>query len=121
MRANGLGAKVIVVEVDPLRALEATMDGFRVMPIKEASRIGDIFVTVTGDINVIRKEHFAVMKDGAIVANSGHFNVELDIPGLASMAKSKRATRDFVDEYTFKSNLTIFILGDGRFTNLAAA
>ncbi|MDD5115920.1 MAG: adenosylhomocysteinase [Candidatus Omnitrophica bacterium] len=121
MRANGLGAKVIVVEVDPLRALEATMDGFRVMPIKEASRIGDIFVTVTGDINVIRKEHFAVMKDGAIVANSGHFNVELDIPGLASMAKSKRATRDFVDEYTLKSNRKIFILGEGRLINLAAA
>jgi len=97
MRAKGLGAKVIVVEVDPLRGLEATMDGFRVMPIKEAARIGDIFVTVTGDINVIRKEHFNLMKDGAIVANSGHFNVEIDIPGLEKIARSKRATRDFVD------------------------
>jgi adenosylhomocysteinase len=121
MRANGLGAKVIVVEVDPLRGLEATMDGFRVMPIKEAAKVGDIFVTVTGDINVIRKEHFSLMKDGAIVANSGHFNVELDIPGLASIAKSKRATRDFVDEYTMKNNRKIYVLGEGRLINLAAA
>ncbi|MDD5561933.1 MAG: adenosylhomocysteinase [Candidatus Omnitrophica bacterium] len=121
MRANGLGAKVIVVEVDPLRALEATMDGFRVMPIKDAARIGDIFVTVTGDINVIRKEHFAVMKDGSIVANSGHFNVELDIPGLAKIAKAKRPTRDFVDEYTLKNNNKIYVLGEGRLINLAAA
>jgi adenosylhomocysteinase len=121
MRANGLGAKVIVVEVDPLRGLEATMDGFRVMPIKEAAKIGDIFVTVTGDINVIRKEHFSLMKDGAIVANSGHFNVEIDIPGLANIAKSKRATRDFVDEYTMKNNRKIYILGEGRLINLAAA
>ncbi len=121
MRANGLGAKVIVVEVDPLRGLEATMDGFRVMPIKEAAKIGDIFVTVTGDINVIRKEHFSLMKDGAIVANSGHFNVEIDIPGLAAIAKSKRATRDFVDEYTMKNNRKIYVLGEGRLINLAAA
>ncbi|MFA5351329.1 MAG: adenosylhomocysteinase [Candidatus Omnitrophota bacterium] len=121
MRANGLGAKVIVVEVDPLRALEATMDGFRVMPIRQAAKIGDIFVTVTGDINVIRKEHFSLMKDGAIVANSGHFNVEIDIPGLAAIAKSKRATRDFVDEYTMKNNRKIYILGEGRLINLAAA
>jgi len=112
---------VIVVEVDPLRGLEATMDGFRVMPIKEAAKVGDIFVTVTGDINVIRKEHFSLMKDGAIVANSGHFNVELDIPGLASIAKSKRATRDFVDEYTMKNNRKIYVLGEGRLINLAAA
>jgi len=121
MRANGLGAKVVVVEVDPLRGLEATMDGFRVMPIKEAAKIGDIFVTVTGDINVIRKEHFSLMKDGAIVANSGHFNVEIDIPGLAAIAKSKRATRDFVDEYTMKNNRKIYVLGEGRLINLAAA
>ncbi len=121
MRANGLGAKVIVVEVDPLRGLEATMDGFRVMPIKDASKVGDIFVTVTGDINVIRKEHFSLMKDGAIVANSGHFNVEIDIPGLAAIAKSKRATRDFVDEYTMKNNRKIYVLGEGRLINLAAA
>lgn len=121
MRAKGMGAKVIVIEVDPLRALEATMDGFRVMPIREAVKTGDIFVTVTGDINVIRKEHFSLMKDGAIVANSGHFNVEIDIPGLASIAKSKRATRDFVDEYILKNNRKIYILGEGRLINLAAA
>jgi adenosylhomocysteinase len=121
MRAKGLGASVIVVEVDPLRGLEATMDGFRVMPIREASGIGDIFVTVTGDINVIRKEHFALMKDGAIVANSGHFNVEIDIPGLEKIARSKRATRDFVDEYTLRNNHKIYVLGEGRLINLAAA
>ena len=121
MRAKGMGAKVIVIEVDPLRALEATMDGFDVMPIKDAAKIGDIFVTVTGDINVIRREHFAVMQDGAIVANSGHFNVELDIPGLASISKAKRATRDFVDEYTLKNNHKVYVLGEGRLINLAAA
>ncbi|MDO8488734.1 MAG: adenosylhomocysteinase [Candidatus Omnitrophota bacterium] len=121
MRAKGMGAKVIVIEVDPLRALEATMDGFRVMPIKEAAKSGDIFVTVTGDINVIRREHFALMKNGAIVANSGHFNVEIDIPGLAAISKSKRATRDFVDEYTLKDNRKIYVLGEGRLINLAAA
>lgn len=121
MRAKGMGAKVIVIEVDPLRALEATMDGFEVMPIKEAAKTGDIFVTVTGDINVIRKEHFGLMQDGAIVANSGHFNVEIDIPGLAGISKSKRATRDFVDEYTLKNNRKIYILGEGRLINLAAA
>lgn len=121
MRAKGLGAKVIVVEVDPLRGLEATMDGFRVMPIRDAARIGDIFVTVTGDINVIRKEHFNLMKDGAIVANSGHFNVEIDIPGLEKIARSKRATRDFVDEYTLSGNRKIYVLGQGRLINLAAA
>ncbi len=121
MRAKGMGAKVIVIEVDPLRALEATMDGFEVMPIKDAAKIGDIFVTVTGDINVIRQEHFAVMKDGAIVANSGHFNVEIDIPGLEKIAKAKRATRDFVDEYTLRNNHKIYLLGEGRLINLAAA
>ncbi|MDD5109125.1 MAG: adenosylhomocysteinase [Candidatus Omnitrophica bacterium] len=121
MRANGMGAKVIVIEVDPLRALEATMDGFRVMPIKQAAKSGDIFVTVTGDINVIRRQHFALMKDGAIVANSGHFNVEIDIPGLAAISKSKRATRDFIDEYTLKDNRKIYVLGEGRLINLAAA
>ena len=121
MRAKGMGAKVIVIEVDPLRALEATMDGFEVMPIKEAARKGDIFVTVTGDINVIRREHFKIMQDGAIVANSGHFNVEIDIPGLAKEAKSKRATRDFVDEYTLSDGRKIYILGEGRLINLAAA
>ncbi|PIQ88009.1 MAG: adenosylhomocysteinase [Candidatus Omnitrophica bacterium CG11_big_fil_rev_8_21_14_0_20_43_6] len=121
MRAKGMGAKVIVIEVDPLRALEATMDGFEVMPIKEAAKIGDIFVTVTGDINVIRKEHFGVMKDGAIIANSGHFNVEIDIPGLEAIAKSKRSTRDFVDEYTLRNNRKVYLLGHGRLINLAAA
>ena len=121
MRAKGMGAKVIVIEVDPLRALEATMDGFEVMPIREAAKRGDIFITVTGDINVIRREHFSLMKDGAIVANSGHFNVEIDIPGLEKIAKSKRATRDFVDEYTLNNNHKIYLLGEGRLINLAAA
>ncbi len=121
MRAKGMGARVIVIEVDPLRALEAMMDGFDVMPIRAAAKIGEIFVTVTGDINVIRQEHFALMQDGAIVANSGHFNVEIDIPGLAKISKAKRATRDFVDEYTLKDNRKIYILGEGRLINLAAA
>jgi len=121
MRAKGMGAKVVVIEVDPLRALEATMDGFEVMPIRQAAKVGEIFVTVTGDINVIRKEHFSLMKDGAIIANSGHFNVEIDIPGLEAIAKSIRSTRDFVDEYTLKNNRKIYLLGQGRLINLAAA
>jgi len=121
MRASGMGAKVIVVEVDPLRALEANMDGFRVMPIKDAARQGDIFVTVTGDINVIRKEHFQIMKDGAIVSNSGHFNVELDIPGLKSLSVGKKVIRDFMDEYILKDGRKIYLLGEGRLINLAAA
>ncbi len=121
MRAKGMGAKVIVIEVDPLRALEATMDGFEVMPIMEAAKIGDIFVTVTGDINVIRREHFKVMKDGAIVSNSGHFNVELDISGLALLSKGKRVIRDFVEEFTLKDGRRIYLLGEGRLINLAAA
>jgi len=121
MRASGMGAKIIVVEVDPLRGLEATMDGFRVMPIKEAAKIGDIFVTVTGDINVIRAEHFKIMKDGAIVCNSGHFNVELDIPGLEKLSRPKKMIRDFVDEYTLKDGRRIYLLGEGRLINLAAA
>ena len=121
MRAKGLGAKVIVTEVDPLRALEAMMDGFQVMPIKDAAKIGDIFVTVTGDINVIRKEHFATMKDGAIVSNSGHFNVELDIPGLEALSKSKKHIRDFTEEYILKDGRKIYLLGEGRLINLAAA
>ncbi|MCX5709400.1 MAG: adenosylhomocysteinase [Candidatus Omnitrophica bacterium] len=121
MRAAGLGAKVIVVEVDPLRALEANMDGFGVMPIKDAARIGDIFVTVTGDINVIRKEHFQAMKNGAIVSNSGHFNVEIDIPALEKLAKKKKQIRDFTVEYTMKNGRKIYLLGEGRLINLAAA
>jgi len=110
-----------VVEVNPLPALEASMDGFEVMPIKDAAKIGDVFVTVTGDINVIRQEHFAIMKDGAIVSNSGHFNVEIDIPGLKKISKSRRATRDFVEEYTLRNGRRIYLLGEGRLINLAAA
>ena len=121
MRANGSGAKVIVCEVDPLRALEAVMDGYQVMSLKEAANIGDVFVTVTGDKNVITGEHFLRMKDGAIVANSGHFNVEIDIPGLKSLCKKKREIRDFVMEYTLKNGRKIFLLGEGRLINLAAA
>ncbi len=121
MRARGLGARVVVTEVDPLRALEATMDGYEVMPIKEASRIGDIFVTVTGDINVINKACFKVMKDGAIVCNSGHFNVEIDIDGLRSISKKVRRIREFVDEYTLEDGRKIYLLGEGRLVNLAAA
>ena len=121
MRAKGMASRVIIVEVDPLRALEATMDGYEVMPIKEASKIGDVFVTTTGDTGVIRKEHFAIMKDGAIVANSRHFNVELDIPGLAALSKKKRTIRDFVQEYTLRSGRRVYVLGEGRLVNLAAA
>jgi adenosylhomocysteinase len=121
MRAKGMGGKVIVTEVNPLRALEANMDGFEVMPIASAAKKGDIFVTVTGDINVIRKEHFKAMKDGAIVCNSGHFNVELDIPGLKKLSKSKKVIRDFVDEYILRDGRKIYLLGEGRLINLAAA
>lgn len=121
MRAKGLGARVIVVEVDSLRGLEATMDGFDVMPIKNASAIGDIFVTVTGDINVIRGEHFAIMKNGAIVCNSGHFNVELEISALEKLSKTKKEIRDFTVEYILKDGRKIYLLGEGRLINLAAA
>ena len=121
MRAKGMGAQVIVIEVDPLKAIEAVMDGFRVMPIMDAARIGDIFVTVTGDKHVIDKYHMEVMKDGAIVCNSGHFNVEINIPSLEEMAVNKRRIRDFVDEYTLKDGRHIFLLGEGRLINLAAA
>jgi len=121
MRARGMGANVIVTEVDPLPALEAVMDGFSVMPIRKAARIGDFFCTLTGDINVIRKEHFTIMKDGAIVANSGHFNVELDLDGLKKIAKATRLIRPFVEEYTLKDGRRINILGEGRLINLAAA
>ena len=122
MRARGMGANVVIIEIDPLKALEAVMDGYSVMPLKEAARIGDIFVTLTGDINVIRREHFLAMKDGAIVANSGHFNVELDIPALEKISIKKRVVRDFVEEYTIKaSGKRINILGEGRLINLAAA
>lgn len=121
MRAHGMGANVIIVEVDPIRAIEAVMDGFRVMPIADAAKIGDMFVTVTGDINVIRREHFLTMKDGAIVCNSGHFNVEIDIDGLEKISKRKRLIREFVDEYTLKNGKRINLLGEGRLINLAAA
>ena len=120
-KAKGMGAKVIVTEVDPLRALEATMDGFDVMPVREASRVGDIFVTVTGDINVISKSCFTKMKDGAIVANSGHFNAEIDLPALKKVTKKKRFIRDFVEEHTLRNGRRIYILGEGRLINLASA
>jgi len=121
MRAQGMGANVVVTEVDPLKALEAHMDGYRVMPIADAAEIGDFFCTVTGDINVIRREHFKNMKNGAIVANSGHFNVELDIEGLEKIAKKKRVIREFVEEYTLPNGNKVNILGEGRLVNLAAA
>ncbi len=121
MRAEGMGANVVVTEVDPLRALEAVMDGHRVMPIGEAAEIGDFFCTLTGDINVIRKEHFMKMKDGAIVSNSGHFNVELDIPGLGEISVGKRRLRTHIDEYTLVDGRKIYILAEGRLVNLAAA
>jgi len=120
-RARGMGANVIVTEVDPLPALEAVMDGFRVMPMEEAAKIGDIFCTLTGDLNVIDHHHFAVMKDGAIVANSGHFNVEINIPALEKMAVSKRLVRPFVEEYKLADGRRIHILGEGRLINLASA
>lgn len=121
MRAKGMGAKVIVCETNPLKALEATMDGFPVMPVAEAVKIGEVFVTVTGDVNVIDEKHFKLMKDGAIIANSGHFNVEINIPALAKLSKKKRKIRDFVDEYILKNGKKIFLLGEGRLINLAAA
>ncbi|MCX5678629.1 MAG: adenosylhomocysteinase [Candidatus Omnitrophica bacterium] len=121
MRARGLGANVIIAEVDPTKALEAVMDGYNVMPIKDACRKADVFVTVTGDIHILRKEHFEAMKDGAIISNSGHFNVEIDIPALAKMATKVRKIREFVDEYTLKDGRRINLLGEGRLINLAAA
>jgi adenosylhomocysteinase len=116
-----MGANVIITEVDPLKALEAVMDGYRVMPIKEAAKIGDIFVTVTGDTSVIRKEHFKLMKDGAILANAGHFNVEISIPDLEKISKSKRKIREYVEEYKQKDGRRLYLLGEGRLINLVAA
>jgi len=121
MRAKGMGAKVVVTEVDHLRALEATMDGYQVMPLAEASKIGDFFCTLTGDKHVIDVKHFLAMKDGAIVANSGHFNVELNLEGLAKITKCSRAIRDFVQEHTLKNGKRIYVLAEGRLVNLAAA
>jgi adenosylhomocysteinase len=120
-RARGLGAQVVVTEVDPLRALEAVMDGFRVLPMLEAAKVGNIFVTSTGDKNVIDRHHIALMQDGAILANSGHFNVEINIPALEDMAVEKRRVREFVDQYTLTDGRKISLLGEGRLVNLAAA
>jgi adenosylhomocysteinase len=120
-RARGTGAEVIVTEIDPTKALEAVMDGFRVMSMEEAAKIGDVFCTVTGNKNVLAKQHFELMKDGAIVSNSGHFNVEIDIPALEKLSSSKRTTRTFVDEYSLKDGRRINLLGEGRLINLSAA
>ncbi|MBI4467026.1 MAG: adenosylhomocysteinase [Acidobacteria bacterium] len=120
-RARGLGAQVVVTEVDPTRALEAVMEGFRVMPMGEAAPLGDIFITATGDRDIICEDHFRAMKNGAVLANSGHFNVEIDIEALERLAKNKRATRDNVDEYTLADGRKLYLLGEGRLVNLAAA
>jgi adenosylhomocysteinase len=120
-RARGAGAQVVVTEIDPTKALEAVMDGFRVMSMREAAKMGDIFCTVTGNKNVLAKEHFDVMKNNAIIANSGHFNVEIDIPALEKMSSSKRTTRNFVEEYSLKDGRKINLLGEGRLINLASA
>jgi adenosylhomocysteinase len=121
MRAKGMGANVVVTEIDPLKSIEAVMDGYQVMPMADAARIGDIFVTVTGDIKVIRAEHFRAMKDGAIVCNTGHFNVEIDLEALSEMKKKKRQIREFVEEFTLPNGRKINVLGEGRLINLAAA
>jgi len=121
MRAKGMGAQVVVTEVDPLRALEAHMDGYRVMPMVEAARISDVLLTVTGDTSVIRREHFDVMKDRAIVGNSGHFNVEIDIPALAGLAAERRMVREHVEEFRLRDGRRIYVLAEGRLLNLAAA
>jgi adenosylhomocysteinase len=120
-RARGMGADVIVTEIDPTKAIEAVMEGYRVMSMAEAAKVGDFFVTVTGNKNVIGRDHFELMKNGAVVANSGHFNVEIDIPALEKMSSAKRQTRDFVDEYAMKDGRKIYLLGEGRLINLAAA
>ena len=121
MRANGMGAQVIITEIDPMKALEAVMDGYQVMPIKEAAKIGDIFITLTGDINVISTEEFPLMKDGAILANSGHFNVEINIEALESLAVRSKKIREYIKEYTFKNGKKINLLAEGRLLNLSAA
>ena len=121
MRAKAMGARVVVTEVKPVRALEAAMDGFEVMPIAEAAKIGDVFVTITGDKNVIDKAHFQLMKDGAIMANSGHFNVEINIPALEGISEKKETIRPFVEQYSLKNGKKLFLLGEGRLINLAAA
>ncbi len=121
MRAKGMGAHVIVTEVDPIKAIEAAMDGFQVMTMSEALKHGQVFVTLTGDIHVLRKEHFLKMKDGAVVCNSGHFNVEIDIPALQKISRKRRMIREFTEEYTLSSGKRIYLLGEGRLINLAAA
>lgn len=121
MRAAGMGAKVIITEVDPLRALEAVMDGYQVLPMAQAARMGDFFCTLTGDIHVLRKEHFEAMKDGAIVSNSGHFNVEIDLDALDALTVERRQIREFVEEYRLRDGRRIYVLGEGRLINLAAA
>src|SRR5689334_14608324 len=121
MRAKGHGATVIVTEVDPMKAMEAAMDGFTVMPMSEAAAIGELFVTLTGDKSVLRAEHFRKMKDGAILCNSGHFNVEIDLEALSKMAKSKKPLRDYVEEFTMPNGHRLCVLGEGRLINLASA
>jgi adenosylhomocysteinase len=121
MRARGMGARVIVTEVSPLHALEAVMEGYQVLPIAEAARLGDIFITVTGNRGVLRKEHFEVMKDGAVLANSGHFNVEIDLPALEDLGGARRQVRDFVEEYRLPGGRRLYVLAEGRLLNLAAA
>jgi adenosylhomocysteinase len=120
-RARGMGSHIIVTEVDPLKAIEAVMDGYQVMPMAEAARVGDIFITLTGDLKVIDKAHFEAMKDGAILANSGHFNVEINIPALEEMSGGKRTVRQYVDEYVLPDGRRLYLLGEGRLINLAAA
>jgi len=121
MRAKGMGSHIIVTEVDPLKALEAVMDGYQVMPMEDAAKFGDIFITVTGDINVIDRKHFHLMKDGAILANSGHFNVEINLNALAEMSSARRTVREYVEEFTLSDRQHIYVLGEGRLINLAAA
>jgi adenosylhomocysteinase len=121
MRARGMGARVIVTEVEPVRALEAVMDGFQVMPLSSAAKIGDVFITISGDKNVIDEKHLKVMKDGAILANSGHFNVEINIPALEKMSKGKQTMRPMVERYNLKDGRKLYLLGEGRLINLAAA
>ena len=121
MRAKGHGADVIITEINPVRALEAVMDGFRVMPMTEAAKIGDIFITVTGNKSILTHDHFERMKDGAVISNSGHFNVEIDIPALEKLSSSKKPVRPFVDEYAMKDGRKLYLLGEGRLINLAAA
>ena len=121
MRARGLGGHVIVTEIDPTKAIEAALDGYRVMPMEDAARIGDLFVTVTGNKSVLRDEHFRVMKDGAVVCNSGHFDIEIEIPALEALSRSRRRTREFVEEFTLADGRRIHLLAEGRLINLAAA